>query len=89
MTKYNPDKYNFSRCNNLFRANHKVYTEVSTIKYANLADETSFVLLKLKGSHVVDVHTLVLGEVMVCVLDFKRDVGLWHGVLTVSDSLIS
>jgi len=24
------------------------------------------------------------GEVMVCVLDFKRDVGLWHGVLTVS-----
>jgi len=21
---------------------------------------------------------------MVCVLDFKRDVGLWHGVLTVS-----
>jgi len=22
------------------------------------------------------------GEVMVCVLDFKRDVGLWHGVLT-------
>jgi len=23
------------------------------------------------------------GEVMVCVLDFKRDVGLWHGVLTV------
>jgi acyl-coenzyme A synthetase/AMP-(fatty) acid ligase len=21
------------------------------------------------------------GEVMVCVLDFKRDVGLWHGVL--------
>ena len=32
---------------------------------------------------------LVLGEVMVCVLDFKRDVGLWHGVLTVSESLIS
>ena len=24
------------------------------------------------------------GEVMVCVLDFKRDVGLWHGILTVS-----
>ena len=23
------------------------------------------------------------GEVMVCVLDFKRDVGLWHGILTV------
>ena len=23
----------------------------------------------------------VAGEVMVCVLDFKRDVGLWHGVL--------
>lgn len=22
------------------------------------------------------------GEVMVCVLDFKREVGLWHGVLT-------
>ncbi len=21
------------------------------------------------------------GEIMVCVLDFKRDVGLWHGVL--------
>ena len=21
---------------------------------------------------------------MVCVLDFKRDVGLWHGILTVS-----
>ena len=26
----------------------------------------------------------VLGEVMVCVLDFKRDVGLWHGILCVS-----
>ena len=26
---------------------------------------------------------LCIGEVMVCVLDFKRDVGLWHGVLTV------
>ena len=24
------------------------------------------------------------GEVMVCVLDFKRDVGLWHGILCVS-----
>lgn len=24
------------------------------------------------------------GEVMVCVLDFKRDVGLWHAILTVS-----
>jgi len=27
------------------------------------------------------------GEVMVCVLDFKRDVGLWHGILTVSPSV--
>ena len=26
----------------------------------------------------------LLGEVMVCVLDFKRDVGLWHGILCVS-----
>ena len=24
------------------------------------------------------------GEVMVCVLDFKKDVGLWHSVLCVS-----
>ena len=27
---------------------------------------------------------VVSGEVMVCVLDFKRKAGLWHGVLTVS-----
>lgn len=25
----------------------------------------------------------VLGETIVCVLDFKRDVGLWHGILAV------
>ena len=28
------------------------------------------------------------GEVMVCVLDFKREVGLWHGILAVSTSAI-
>ena len=28
---------------------------------------------------------LFAGEVMVCVLDFKRDVGLWHGILCVSN----
>lgn len=27
---------------------------------------------------------LFVGEVMVCVLDFKRDVGLWHGIICVS-----
>ena len=32
-------------------------------------------------------YVMLLGEVMVCVLDFKRDVGLWHGILTVSHSL--
>ena len=38
-----------------------------------------------------DLYTLLTmfsnrtGEVMVCVLDFKRKAGLWHGVLTVSD----
>ena len=26
---------------------------------------------------------VLLGEIMVCVLDFKRDVGLWHGILCV------
>ena len=25
----------------------------------------------------------ILGEVMVSVLDFKREVGLWHSILTV------
>ena len=25
---------------------------------------------------------------MVCVLDFKRDVGLWHGILCVSINII-
>lgn len=24
------------------------------------------------------------GEVMVCVLDFRREMGLWHGILSVS-----
>lgn len=28
------------------------------------------------------------GEVMVCVVDFKRDLGLWHAVLAVSDSFM-
>ena len=28
------------------------------------------------------------GEVMVCVLDFKREVGLWHGILAVSTTTI-
>lgn len=26
------------------------------------------------------------GETLVNVLDFKKDMGLWHGVLTVSDA---
>jgi len=33
------------------------------------------------------VTVLCTGEVMICVLDFKRDVGLWHGILTVSLSV--
>lgn len=33
------------------------------------------------------VTVLCTGEVMICVLDFKRDVGLWHGILTVSQSV--
>lgn len=32
-------------------------------------------------SHVCSPH---LGETLVNVLDFKKDMGLWHGVLTVS-----
>lgn len=32
-------------------------------------------------SHVCSSH---LGETLVNVLDFKKDMGLWHGVLTVS-----
>lgn len=27
------------------------------------------------------------GETLVNVLDFKKDMGLWHGVLTVSDNM--
>jgi len=27
------------------------------------------------------------GETLVNVLDFKKDMGLWHGVLTVSDKM--
>ena len=29
------------------------------------------------------------GEVLVCVLDFKREVGLWHAIMCVSISLFS
>lgn len=32
-------------------------------------------------SHVCSSH---LGETLVNVLDFKKDMGLWHGILTVS-----
>lgn len=47
------DKCYFSQCNNLFRANHKVFVDVedSTIKYVYLADKTSFLLLKLNESY--------------------------------------
>ena len=36
-----------------------------------------------------DIFVLISGEVMVCVLDFKRDVGLWHGILCVSTCLLA
>lgn len=36
-------------------------------------------------NHVVNLSSLCLSaEIIVNVLDFKKDVGLWHGILTVS-----
>ena len=52
----------------------------SVVIYSNLQ------FRRLRDSLVPLMNPVVwcVGEVMVCVLDFKRDVGLWHGILTVS-----
>ena len=42
-------------------------------------------LLGLQGlNHVFSSFLSLLGELMISVLDPKREVGLWHSVLTVS-----
>ena len=34
-----------------------------------------------KSNQELQFHFFFLGEIMVCVLDFKREVGLWHSML--------
>lgn len=44
--------------------------------------EGIFICIVVRNISYVFLH--LLGETLVNVLDFKKDMGLWHGVLTVS-----
>ena len=64
------------------------------VEYTTARDGSVMGVLNSRGSMLGHVQTLTVacnyteGEVMVCVLDFKKDVGLWHGILAVSRHLM-
>lgn len=57
------------------------------VEYTTSKDGSTVGVTVARGTMLCHCRTLTVacnyteGEVMVCVLDFKRDVGLWHGIL--------
>lgn len=64
------------------------YTEGEPNTNTHTYTDTVMLDLVLKSpfsdSHLVKLLFLFSAEIIVNVLDFKKDVGLWHGILTVS-----